>query len=832
VIALLVLHAVLAACAPALARALGPGRAPRVFAVMAVPPALTTGWAMAQGAGVLRGEPVEQTLSWVPGLSLDLALRLDPLALLMVTLVSGVGTLVFLYCPSYVAGHSTREGREAVAHTARFAGILLAFSGAMLGLVLADDLLSLYIFWEATSITSFLLVGLNDEDSGSRGAALQALLVTVLGGLAMLVGFVVLGESAGTYRISEIVASPPDGGLVTVALLLVLLGAFTKSAQLPFHPWLPSAMAAPTPVSAYLHAAAMVKAGVYLVARLTPAFADEAVWSPLVVTFGVATMLVGGYRALRQYDLKRLLAFGTVSQLGFLMVLVGGGTRETAVAGATLLLAHGLFKSTLFLTIGVIDTQTHTRDIRHLAGLGRRMPWLAAAAVLAGLSMAGLPPLFGFLAKEEAYAAYLHGGPGGLVTLAGIVLGSVLTFAYTARLLWGAFADKGCPPTDAVTHAERPAAVFTAPVVVLGVASLVLGLVPALVDPLVQAVADRVEPGEGEHLALWHGLNAELALSALTVAAGALLFWQRRPVTRAQARLHTGPVHLLDADRGYHAAVLGLDVVAARATASVMSGSLPAYLALTLVTMLALPGTALLVTTGLPSDIRVYDTWLQLAVGVGIALAAVATAFARRRFTAVLFLGAAGYGVAVLYVVHGGPDLALTQFLVETLSLVIFVFALRRLPPAFSGRTIRRVQVVRALIAGAVGVLVTAFAVVAVAARRTPPVSQAFLDLAQPKGGGNNVVNVILVDFRGFDTLGEITVVAVASMGIAGLVLAGRRAGGEKVPATASPGAEDAPPRDPGEVPDVAGERPDAVRETASQHAAGAPSASTGGGSR
>ncbi|MDP9407918.1 MAG: DUF4040 domain-containing protein, partial [Actinomycetota bacterium] len=783
-LALLVLHAALAVCAPVLARALGPGRAPLVFVGMAVAPAVTTVWAARQGAAVLRGEPVEQTLSWVPGLSLDLALRLDPLSLLMLTLVSGVGTLVFLYCPSYVAGHSGGEGPRAVAQTARFAGVLLAFSGAMVGLVLADDLLSLYVFWEATSVTSFLLVGLDDEKQASRGAALQALLVTTLGGLAMLVGFVMLGEAAGTYRVSALLEAPPTGGLVPVALVLVLLGAFTKSAQLPFHPWLPSAMAAPAPVSAYLHAAAMVKAGVYLVARLTPGFGDEALWTPLVVTVGLATMLVGGYRALRQNDLKRLLAFGTVSQLGFLVVLVGGGTRETAMAGATLLLAHGFFKSTLFLTVGLVDTQTHTRDLRDLAGLGRRMPWVAGAAGLAALSMAGVPPLLGFVAKEAAYEAYLHGGAAGRLVLAGLVAGSVLTFAYSARFLHGTFADKGDAPSDAVAHASPPSALFSAPILVLGVSGLVVGLAPALVDPLVQGTADLLEPAE-EHLALWHGFTPALALSLLTIVAGLALFVVRDPVARLQTRLHTRPVSAVDADRAYHGAVLGLDVLAARTTGLVQTGSLPAYLAVTLVTLLVLPGTALLAAGGVPATVRPYDTPLQLAVVLAVVVAAFATVRASQRFTAVLFLGAVGYGVAVLYVVQGGPDLALTQFLVETLSLVIFVFALRRLPASFSSRSSRRVQLVRALVAGAVGVFVTVFAVVAVAARTAPPASQAFLDLAAPKGGGNNVVNVILVDFRGFDTLGEITVVALAAMGIASLVLAGRRARGESAPATA-----------------------------------------------
>ena len=345
-LALLALHALLAVLAPLAAAHLGR----RVFWVVAVAPAATAVWAATQAGAVLDGRPVVSSTSWVPGLGLTLDLRLDALALLMVTLVAGIGTLVFLYCARYFA--------EGQAGLGRFAGTLTAFAGAMLGLVLSDDLLLLYVFWELTSVTSWQLVGFDDESPESRRAAQQALLITTLGGLVMLVGIVLLVQAAGTASLAEIVADPPRGGTVAVALVLLLVGAFTKSAQVPFHPWLPAAMAAPTPVSAYLHAAAMVKAGVYLVARLAPAFAVVQPWRPVVLTVGLATMLVGGWRALRQTDLKRLLAFGTVSQLGSLMVLLGAGTREAAVAGDALLLAHGLFKATQFLTVGIVDNET------------------------------------------------------------------------------------------------------------------------------------------------------------------------------------------------------------------------------------------------------------------------------------------------------------------------------------------------------------------------------------------------------------------------------------------------------------------------------------------
>ncbi len=757
--ALLVLHLVLALVAPWVgARA---GR--RVFLLVAVAPLATSVWAATRAADVLAGRPVQESTAWVPGLGLTVDLRLDPLSLLMVVLVSGVGSLVFLYCARYFS-----EGEAGVG---RFAGVLVAFAGAMLGLVLADGLLLLYVFWELTSVTSFLLIGFSDEQEESRRAAVQALLVTTFGGLVMLVGLILLGQAAGTTSITQLLADPPQGEVVPVALVCVLVGAFTKSAQVPFHPWLPAAMAAPTPVSAYLHAAAMVKAGVYLVALLAPAFAGVAPWRPLVLTVGVATMLVGGWRALRQTDLKRLLAFGTVSQLGFLIVLMGAGTREAATAGAALLLAHGLFKSTLFLSVGVVDHSTGTRDLRELSGLGRRMPVLAVAAASAAASMAAVPPLLGFISKEAAYEAFLHGGPGDLVVLAGLFLGSVLTGAYSARYVWGAFARKPGVP-DTVPHSPSPA--LLAPVVVLGAAGVVLGLAPGLVDPLVQAYAGTYG-GEEEHLALWHGLGPALLLSAATLGGAAALFAFREPVRALQRSVHrvTGRV---DADDAYDRTVAGVDGLALRTTRVVQTGSLPVYLGTVLVTLVVLPGAAFWSGTRVTGDLRLWDSPLQGGVAVAIAVAAVVTARAHRRFTAVLYLGAVGYGVAVLFVLQGGPDLGLTQFLVETLTLVLFVFVLRRLPASFEPHRLRLSQLARASVAVGVGAFVTTAVLVSAQARTAPPTaSQAYLDRSYAEGGGSNVVNVILVDFRGLDTLGEITVLAVAALGVSSLVLGRRR---------------------------------------------------------
>ena len=422
---MLAVYGLAAAAAPWLVGRLGT----RAFVVLSAVPAAAFVATLSTSRGARDGAPYTESVRWIPGLDVDLAFQLDTLSWAMSLLVTGVGALVLFYCWGYFSDDEPGLGR--------FAATLTAFAGAMNGLVVADDLILLYVFWELTTIFSYLLIGHLTTRPTSRRAAIEALVVTTAGGLAMLVGLVILGAQAGTDRISEIVADPPSGSLVNVAVYLLLAGALTKSALVPFHFWLPAAMAAPTPVSAYLHAAAMVKAGVYLVALLAPGFAGTPGWRPLLVTAGLLTMWVGAWRALRQHDLKLLLAYGTVSQLGFLTLLLSIGTREAALAGLAMLLAHGLFKAALFLTVGVIDHCTGTRDIRKLSGLGRARPVLAVGGTLAALSMAGVPPLAGFVAKEAGFTALLElGSTTSLLVLAGVVVGSALTAAYSARFVF------------------------------------------------------------------------------------------------------------------------------------------------------------------------------------------------------------------------------------------------------------------------------------------------------------------------------------------------------------------------------------------------------------
>ncbi|OUM41830.1 Na+/H+ antiporter subunit A [Arthrobacter sedimenti] len=742
------------------------------FFVLAAAPAAGFAWLLLQLPAVLASDqealagpraPPSVVIPWIPTLQLELALRLDALAAVLCILILGVGALVLFYCARYFKNDDPDVGA--------FGAQLLAFAASMVGLVTADDLILMFIFWELTTILSYLLIGYARHRLSARRSALQALIITTFGGLAMLVGLVMLGQEAGTYRISEILAGAGSlvgrGALVDVAIGLVLVGAITKSALVPFHFWLPGAMAAPTPVSAYLHAAAMVKAGVFLVARFAPGFSDTALWYPVIFLLGMATMLLGGWRALRQFDLKLVLAYGTVSQLGFLTMVVGLGGRDGAVAGLGLLLAHGFFKATLFLVVGIIDHHSGTRDLRVLSGIGGSSPVLFAVALVAAGSMAGVPPLLGFVAKESVFEAFAHraeDGPAGVLLLGGIVLGSILTFAYSARFLWGAFALKHGGPRTAF---EPVRASFLLAPAVLTVASVLFGIWPAPLDATIQPYAALFAGGGAPHLALWHGLNLPLLLSVVTIGAGAALYLLRIPVERLQARVPS----VREAEMVYRSTVGVLDDVAVWVTGHTQRGSLSFYLFVILATAVVTPLSALvLFDAPLPSDFRIAESPAQVVVAAVILVGILAALRADKRFMAVLMVGITGYGMAVIYALHGAPDLALTQMLVETIVLVAFVLALRSLPARLWNREETRHRLLRAALGIAFGGIMAIIAMSAMASRNATPISLAYPELAYTDGGGANAVNVLLVDIRAWDTLGEITVLATAATGIASLI--------------------------------------------------------------
>lgn len=762
------LHYAVAAGAPWIFRRWGRAS----FLLLAAVPALSLVWLAFQHGAVYGGGLVE-TYPFIPALRFDVAFRIDPLAWVMELLVLGVGALVLAYCSRYFKDDDDGLGG--------FGGQLLAFAGTMFGLVAADDLISLYVFWEVTSVLSFLLIGFARTRLAARRSAVQALIVTTAGGLAMLVGIVMIGTAAGTYRISEILAmagqlttAPGSSGVIAAGALLLLVGAVSKSALVPFHFWLPAAMAAPAPVSAYLHAAAMVKAGVYLVARLAPGFADTPFWRPVVLGFGAATLLIGGYRALRQTDIKLLLAFGTVSQLGFMIAVVGLGTPEAALAGVALVVAHALFKAALFLIVGIVDHQTGTRDIRRLSGLYRRAPRLAVLAVLAAASMAGLPLFGGFVAKESVFAAFADAfashGPlsavAGVAVLAALVVGSALTVAYSARFVWGTFAPK---PGLPATNFKPVTPLFAAPPAILAVLGLVYGVWPAPVDAWAAPYALAAS-----HLSAWHGVDLPLALSAAAWAGGALLFWARDSVYRLQAALSGLP----DAERAYRGMVGVVDDAAIWVTGRTQRGSLFFYLAVILSVATLLPLAVMLVTRpAIPGSAYFVDpkSPLQGVIGIGIVIGALAAVRANKRFLAVLMVSVTGYGIALIFALQGAPDLAMTQLLVETIVLVAFVLGMRRLPAQLRDRTGGAYRVTRVIIAVLFGAVIVFAGMFAMAARTDAPISLRFPELAYTEGGGNNIVNVTLVDIRAWDTFGEISVLVLAATGIASLIFISHR---------------------------------------------------------
>lgn len=745
---------------PVLTRRLGT----RVFLVAALVPTAAFGWTLLQAPIVLAGQAVSESVAFIPELAFALAVRMDTLSWVLALVVSGVGALVMIYCVRYFTDDEESLGR--------FAGVLLAFAGSMYGLVLADDVFLLFVLWEATTVFSYLLIGHRTASKSSRGAALQALLVTTFGGLIMLVGLVALTVQTGTSSLSGIIEAAPRGPLTVAAIMLVLVGALSKSAIVPFHFWLPSAMAAPTPVSAYLHAAAMVKAGVYLIARLAPGFADLPGWREVIVILGVATMLFGGWTALRQNDIKLLLAYGTVSQLGFLVVVLGFGTRDAALAGLALLLAHALYKSTLFLVVGIIDHRTGTRDLRRLSGLGREMPVVTTITAVALASMIGFPPLLGFVAKESALTALLDaavaGSPIGWVAIIGVSVGSVLTVAYAARFLWGAFADK--PGVEPVRR-EREHLDFLVAPVLLSLAGLGLGLAAPWVDEWIGGYP-ALFPSEGEpaHLALWHGLEPALAISAATIGAGVLLLVWRTRVFDLQERLALR----FSAVNGYAITMRSIDRLAARTTSLTQRGSLPFYVGTIFLVLTVTITVALVVNRTWPTELRLWDSPAQLAVGAVMVVAAISAVAATKRFQAVVLVGVTGIGMSALFALQGAPDLALTQVLVELVTLVAFVLVLRRLPARLGEKHGTSHRVIRAAAGIGVGLLMAVIAVVALGARTALPISLEWPALAE-EAHGDNIVNVALVDLRAWDTMGELSVIIAAATGVASLIFISTR---------------------------------------------------------
>jgi multicomponent Na+:H+ antiporter subunit A len=729
--------------------------------LLAAVPAALTGYFAYTFCVVSREGPFSVTARWAPALNLSLSFRFDGLSVLFAVLITAVGTLIVIYGRKYFEFHPD---------VARFHVALFAFMGSMLGLVLSDNVILLFVFWELTGFTSFLLIGFEHDRPAARRAATQALIVTGGGGLALLAAGILMVQAAGTPLLSDLMKSGGLTGhpLYTGIVVLVLLAAFTKSAQFPFHFWLPNAMQAPTPVSAYLHSATMVKAGVYLVARMTPILGGAPIWTVTITVIATLTMVSGAIRSLLETDLKRVLAYSTISALGILMLLFGMGSPQAVTAGLVYLLAHACYKGGLFLVAGAVEHETGTRDVAALRGLRRMMPRTAAGAALAAGSMAGIPLFSGFIAKEQFYDSVrmsaLPGAWSGI--LIALAVGTSMCLG-AAGFIAGVAPFRGRSMTTGASH-DVPASLWLGPVV-LGALGLFFGVLPALAaGPVALAAASVTGAVSTGTFVLWHGFTTTFVLSMLTLAGAVGLFGLRARLWRL------GWPAALHAESLYSFTVASLDALSRRIAPALQSASLRSYVLTVVVTAVTLVTLALGADGALPPPRR----WTPVAPHEGLLAAlivagALTAASARTRMAAVLSLGTVGYGMAVLYALLGAPDLAMTQFAVETLTVVIFVLVFYQMR-GFGDLSSRLVKTRDAIVAAAAGAVVTTLVLFIGASGTTSRLADYFADAAPRLAHGLNIVNVILVDFRGFDTLGEATVLVTVAIGVRALLLIGR----------------------------------------------------------
>ncbi|MCZ7463232.1 putative monovalent cation/H+ antiporter subunit A [Rhizobium rhizogenes] len=712
---------------------------------------------------IAAGGVVTGGYAWVPSFNLSFSWFIDGLSLTFALLITGIGLLIVLYAGGYMKGHP-QQGR--------FLSFLLLFMGAMLGVVVSDSLLMLFVFWELTSITSFLLIGFDHQRAASRRAALQALVVTGGGGLLLLAGLIFIWDMSGMTQLSMLVRGGDilrDSPFYLAALLLVLGGAFTKSAQFPFHFWLPNAMEAPTPVSAYLHSATMVKAGVYLLMRLNPVLGDTAAWQILLPFFGGLTMLTGALLAVRQTDLKLMLAYTTVSSLGLLVMLTGFGSDHAIEAAVLYLVAHSLFKGALFMVAGIIDHETGTRDITKLGGLRKAMPITFAAALAAAISMAGLPPFFGFLAKEEIYYALAHGNPRAVLFTGIAILGNALMFAVAFAVGLKPFLGKPVK-TPKQAH-EGPLLLWLGPAL-LALKGLTIALFAGIAHfyisiPMASAIAGEPRPVE---ISLIPHIGVPLGLSLLTVAIGIVLYMQLVPLRGLMDRtfkaLGAGP------DRGFDVFIDALVKTSFHVTRLIQPGRLEFYVTATFAVIAAVLLAPLFLYGELPAmpswphDIQIHElTFIAIAV---VGLLAVLTASSR--LTAIIALGIQGFAVAVIFLLFGAPDLSFTQFMVETLSVVILTLVMTRLRLSPSDHRGLGQKLLDGTIAIACGTGFALFLMRATQASFDNRLTDFYNTYSKVVAHGANVVNVIIVDFRGTDTLGEIAVVMITGLAILALI--------------------------------------------------------------
>lgn len=744
---------ILALVAPWLQRFL-PNRAGWVLSIL--PLALTVLFA-SKIPQINAGQIIIEPHAWVPSMGASLSFYLDGLSLVFSLLICGVGTLIVIYSGGYLSGH---------ANLGRFYAFLLLFMASMLGVVLAGNLISLFVFWELTSISSYFLIGFDHQRESARTAALQALLVTGIGGLALLAGMLLMGLATGSMEINELLIRADmirGNALYMPILILVLLGAFTKSAQVPFHFWLPSAMEGPAPVSAFLHSVTMVKAGVYLLLRLSPVLGGTEIWQLTLTLFGATTAVTGALMALVQTDFKLLLAYSTVNGLGTLVFLTGLGTPLSIQAAMVFLVVHALYKGSLFLSAGVVDHEAGSRDLSRLKGLSRQMPLITVAAVLAAVSMAGLPPLLGFVSKELVFESILAATEFRWLFAAATVLANAALLAAAAIIIVRPFFGT---PDEPHPKAHQVSPDLWLGPVLPALLSLILGLLPNLLiqSAVARAVSAVTAQPVDMHLALWHGWTPMMALSGLAVVCGALIYLMRSGV-----RLLAQKGAWLSA-RGpaawYFGSLEGFKRLAAWQTRVLQSGYLHRYVLAIILTTLVLVSYTFVHKGGVQFSLEIGDIRLvELIVAMLMLAAAFVTVWVPSRIGAIVAMGVIGYGLALIFVDFGAPDLAMTQFLIETMTVILFVWVIYRLPK-LNLEYARPLLLRNALVAVASGVLMSILVLVALSVRQGSRLSEFFADNSYVLAHGRNIVNVIIVDFRALDTLGEITVLALAGVGV------------------------------------------------------------------
>ena len=713
--------------------------------------------------------PVKQVYRWIPSLHINFDFYLDGLSLLFVLLISGIGSLVVLYSIFYL-DRSERLGQ--------FYVYLLMFMSAMLGIVLSDNIFVLYTFWELTSVSSFLLIGYWHFKERSRYGALKSMMITIFGGLSMFGGLILLSVMTNTTSIRTMIEQTDvilASEYLPLALIFILLGAFTKSAQFPFHIWLPDAMEAPTPVSAYLHSATMVKAGLYLVARFSPIFSSYEWFFIIVSTFGIVTLCWGSYMAVRQTDLKAILAFSTISQLGMIMAMLGFGTNIAIFAAVFHILNHATFKGSLFMVAGIVDHQTGTRDIRKLGKLFTLMPITATLALFGTFSMAGVPLPFlnGFYSKELFFDSTLAFQSNSIVTtlipyLA--IFGSIFTFVYSMYLFFGVF-GRGKDKAISLPKQpkEAPIGMLISPIIlVLGV--IVIGLVPNIFNQSFLAhAATSINPTAGiDTIQFWHGLSTPFIMSLIVVVIGTILYMTR---TKWEA-VYTALPGNFSFNNVYDRTIKSLDTKSSKITNFYMNGSLRNYMLLIVGTTFIVSFVFMYLTNGFVIDFSdLADvTVIEVVVVIAITVAAIGTLFSNHNVAAILILGITGYGVAILFVIYRAPDLALTQLVIETITVTLFLLCFYHFPKLTKRNESKTTIATNLFVSVGFGLLMTMIAISSLSSTWFDKISEYFIETSLPIGGGRNIVNVILVDMRGFDTLFEIAVLGLAGLAVFGLI--------------------------------------------------------------